>query len=110
MMIPAQTYDSQIPGSNPCGATAYEGRNCESRDVLDTMGDDVAAAFAALEGEIQQVGHWMDDAFGGIEAEAARFVPVLTSMTRPLRGTLAMGAGLLTRLNVSFPRQRFSNR
>ena len=67
MMIDAQTYDGQ--------------------DMLDTVGDDVAAAFASIEGEIQ-----------------------LTSVARPMRGTLAMGVALFTRMTAVMPRHRLINR
>ena len=90
MMIDAQTYDGQ--------------------DMLDTVGDDVAAAFASIEGEIQQVAHWMDDAFGEIEADAPRYAPMLTSVARPMRGTLAMGVALFTRMTAVMPRHRLINR
>ncbi|MDF1747276.1 MAG: hypothetical protein P1V34_00215 [Alphaproteobacteria bacterium] len=90
MMIDAQTYDGQ--------------------DLLDTVGDDVAAAFASIEGEIQQVAHWMDDAFGGIEADAARFAPTLANVARPIRGTLTLGAALLARMTTVMPKPRLINR
>ncbi len=62
-------------------------------ELADLEGDEVFATFADIGDEIQAVAHWVDDAFGGIEAEAAKFAPA--AAIRTLFASLTGSIGFL---------------
>lgn len=50
--------------------------NANRLDYTDFEGSEFAAAMADIEGEVQAAVDWVEDAFGGIEAEASQLAPV----------------------------------